>query len=409
MAGATVSPLARFPLFTTFTRPSILAGGIQLGTQPTYITYAPYPDGQGDVTWQGAEFGLSAPTGANVTLIQVSVTLRVSNTTAYPSVTAQLYAGGVPIGSAQALTPSINLITETLTYTGGIPPANLSSLALQVKFHSAAMGLAYVHQAYATANYSFANSVGIITVAGVASVASPVLTVHNPFAYLVAAGSSVLSLTPGFAKHTTAGNLLIAWTFSNSGSSTFDTTYLTTPPGFSSGLPWEVLSGGVPMWYQNNCYAGEAPPAVFSSPATFPMSQLAEFTNARGLDQSGTFPSPSSSNFALTASAQDTKSNDLVIGCLIWGGANMTPVISGASGTDSSGAVLPTGVVTNASTTGQLPAIIYWGQASAPAGPGVDTINGTLNVFDAGGGVIASFFAVQNTPSSGYAASMSSM
>ena len=111
----------------------------------------------------------------------------------------------------------------------------------------------------------------------------------------------------------------------------------------------------------------------------------------------------------VTASAPDTKSGNLVVACLIWGGANMTPVTAGATGVDSSGTVLPSGVISNAATTGQLPAIIFWGQASPPAGPGMDAISGTLNVFDAGGGVVASFFAVQNVPPTVYAASMSSM
>ncbi len=406
MAGATVAPLARFPLSVTFTYPAITNGGMHLGTQPGYQTYMPYPDGQGDVIWQGTQFGLSAPAGANVWRIQVTVTHRVSSTTAYPLVTGQLYAGGVPIGSPVALTPSITLITETITYTAGIPPANLSSLALQVKFHSAAMGLAYVHQASATASYSFASAAGIITIAGKTSVPAPQITVHNPVAYLVSAGTSVNSLTPAFGQRTTQGNLLIAWTFSNSGSATFDTT--------CSNPNWVLIgtSGGAfgwrAMWYRNNCQRGEAPP-VFTSPATFPMSQLAEFGNARGLDRSGTVASPAVSNFTVTAAAPDTKSGNLVVACLIWSGANMTPVTSGASGTDSSGAPLNLGIISNAATTGQLPAIIYYAQASPPAGPGADAISGTLNVFDAGGGVVASFFAVQNPPPVAYAASMASM
>ena len=406
MAGATVSPLARFPLFTSMGFPSILAGGMYLGTQPTYLTYMPYPDGQGDVIWQGNQFGMTAPAGANVTLIQVNITHRVSNTAAYPSVTAQLYAGGLAIGNAQNLTPSINLITETVTYTGGIPPANLSSLAVQVKFHSAAMGLAYVHQAYATANYSFANSVGIITVTGTTTVADPQLTVHYPAARMIAAGPAVLSLSPSFGQPTTAGSLLVAYTFSNSGSATFDTT--------CNDPKWTLIgtSGGAfgwrGMWYKNNCFAHEVAP-IFTSTATFPQSQLAEFANARGLDQYGTVTSPSQSNFTLTANAPDTFSGDLIVACLIWAGANMTPATIGVTGVDSGGNGCGGGVITNATTTGQLPSAIFWGQASPPAGPGVDTINGTLNIFDAGGGVVASFFAVQNIPPPVYAASMSSM
>jgi len=407
MAGATVTPLARFPLFTSMGFPVIHANQpFILAAQPAYLTYMPYPDGQGDVIWQGAEFGLTAPNGANVTLVEISVTHRVSNTTAYPSVTAQVYASGSPVGSPKAFTPSITLITETITVTSGITASALSSLAVRLKFHSAAMGLAYVHQAYATANYSFANAVGIITVAGTTSVASPRLTVSYPTAHLVAAGASVQSLSPSFGKPVTAGSLLIAWTFSNSGSATFDTT--------CSNPQWILIgtSGGAfgwrAMWYRNNCNAGEAPP-VFTSTATFPASQLAEFANARGLDQYGVVASPSQSDFTVSASAPDTKSGDLVVASLIWAGANFTPATIGVTGADSSGAALPSGVISNAATTGQLPAAIFWGQASPPAGPGTDAITGTLNVFAAGGGVVASFFAVQNIPPVIYAASMSSM
>lgn len=408
MAGVTISPLTRFPLSCNMGIPVIHANQpFILPSQPAYITYMPYPDGQGDIIWQGAEFGLTAPANSNVTLIQVNVTHRVSNVTTYPLITAQLYAGGVPIGASRSLTPSISLITETLTYTGGIPPANLSSLALQVKFHSVAMGLAYVHQAYATANYSFANAVGVITVAGASSVPAPQLTVHYPVASLVAAGAAVQSLSPSFGKPVTAGSLLIAWTFSNSGSATFDTT--------CNSPSWILIgtSGGAfgwrAMWYRSNCSANEAAP-VFSSVNTFPASQLAEFRNARGLDQYGAIASPSQSDFALTSSAPDTCSGDLVVGSLIWAGANLTPVTLGATGIDSGGGVISGGFISNAATTGQLPAGIFWGQANPPAGPGVDTINGTLNnVFAAGGGIVASFFAVQNIPPVIYAASMSSM
>ena len=98
-----------------------------------------------------------------------------------------------------------------------------------------------------------------------------------------------------------------------------------------------------------------------------------------------------------------------MVASIIWAGANLTPATIGVTGADSSGAALPAGVISNAATTGQLPAVIFWGQASPPAGPGTDAITGTLNVFAAGGGVVASFFAVQNIPPVIYAASMSSM
>jgi hypothetical protein len=407
MAAATVSPLARFPLFTTFTIPVIQANQpFTLPAQPACLTYMPYPDGQGDITWQGAEFGLSAPAGANVTLIQVTVTHRVSDTTAYPSVTAQLYAGGSPIGSPAAFTPSITLITETITYTAGITPANLATLAVRLTFHSAAMGLAYVHQAYATANYSFASAVGIITVAGTTRIGVPALTVHTPVPRLVSLGTAVQALTPAFGTITSQGNLLIGWTFSNSGSASFDTT--------CSDPQWTLIghSGGVfswrALWYKSNCHARETPP-VFTSPGGVLMSQLAEFTNARGLDQSGTYPSPSSADFTMSATSQDTASGDLITGIAIWAGANDTPAVPTLTGTDSGGNTLPVSTTTNGATTGWLPYAFTWARASPAAGPGTDSLTGGLNIFDGGGGIIASFFAYQVPAPVTYAASMASM
>ena len=121
MAGATVAPLARFPLFISMGYPAVLAGGLTLGIQPGYMSYLPYPDGWTDTTWQGNLFGLSAPDGANVTNIAVTVTYRVSAISAYDLILAQVYAGGDPVGTPASFTPSSTPATGTVTVTTELP------------------------------------------------------------------------------------------------------------------------------------------------------------------------------------------------------------------------------------------------------------------------------------------------
>lgn len=410
MTNATVTPLARFPLFTSFTVPQILAGGLHLGTQTASMTYMPHPDGQGDVTWQGAQFGLTAPAGANITYVSVTVSYRVSGVASYSGITAQLYAGASPVGSPATFTPSIGSAdqvpaTGTVVVRSGFTPATLPNLAVQVTFHSAQAGLAYVYHAYATAEYSFANSVGIITVSGKAAITGPALSVHFPSVRLISAGTAVQNYAPAFGKPVTSRSLLIGWTFSNSSSASFDTTCST------AGWLLANTAGGAfawrALWYKLNAQTGENPPVFSSAGATTPMSQLYEFTNAGKLDQSGGFASGSQQLFTMSASAPDTASGDMIAGIMLWSGSGTTPATPVVSGTDSSGTPLALWTFTNSNTSGQVPFAFSWGQASPPAGPGESSMTGTLSEFDFGGGVIASFKAVtilsQGSPYAAYA------
>ena len=95
----TVTPVARFPCIASFDFPVVTASTLELGAQTGLQTYMPYPDAMGDVTWQGAQFGLSAPAGANITDVQITVTHRISNALAFDQVTAQVWAGDVPVGA----------------------------------------------------------------------------------------------------------------------------------------------------------------------------------------------------------------------------------------------------------------------------------------------------------------------
>lgn len=409
MTDATVTPLARFPLFTSMGFPVLLANQpVALGAQPEYLTFLPHPDGQGDVTWQGGEFGLTAPDGANVTNVAVTVTYRVSSVTAYPEITAQLYANSSPVGSPASFTPVQTQapVTGIITVRTGISAAHLSTLAVQVTFHSAQAGLGYVYHAYATADYSFADAVGTITVAGNAAIAAPVVSVHPPGMYLRSAGTLAQTLSPAFGAITIPDDLLLGWTFSNSSSGTFETT--------CSNPAWQLLghAGGAfgwrGLWCKPLCGSHEAAPVFSSSGASEVMSQLLEFTGCKLIpDQAGT-NTTAGSNFSVSASASDTASGDFIAGILTWAGSNLTPVLAGVSGADSSGAALPLNTISNGTTTGELPYVFAWGQATPPAGPGADSITASLPVFDAGSGIIASFVADRFPPPPAYAAAMSS-
>jgi len=389
MAGATVTPLARFPLFTSIGVPAITAGGLVLGVQPGYMTYMPYPDGEGDVTWKGDLFGLTAPAGSNVWYIAVTITYRVSTLAAFSLITAQLYIAGSPVGSPASFTPSITPATGTVFYTGGVTPADLPTLAVQVTFHQTRIGLAYVTQAYAAADYSSADSVGIFTVTGKTSSAVPALQVSSPAtATLVAQGAVVQTLIPSFGQPTTAGDLLIGWTLNNSSSPTFDTT--------CNDPAWALIGyaggsyGWRSLWYRAGCAAGEIAP-VFSGGGAFSMSQLLEFSGVTALDQSGAFYT-ASPDFTMSESATDTTSGDLVVAVTIWGGGSaVTPITSSVTGTDSSGAALALTTYTNDSTTGQAPYAFTWGQAGIPVGPGLTGISATLSAYGNSAAILATF------------------
>ena len=368
MAGATIAPLTRFACTTSMGYPSILAGGLLLGAQPEYMTYMPYPDGQGNVTWQGGEFGFSAPDGANITLAAITVTHRVSDTTAYPAISAQIYAGGSPVGAPAVFTPSITPIAETVSVTSGISADALPSLAVQVTFQEAQEGLGYVYHAYATVNYSFADSVGIITVAGRASIPVPSVSVTPPVAELVAAGSAAESFSPSFGQPTAKGDLLIGWTFCNSSSASFNITC--ADPSWTLANTAGESYGWSGLWYKINCGAAEVPPTFSSSGASFVMSQLLEFSHqVVAFDQTGTFTNNSGPDFTVAASAPDTASGNLIIGLATWSGPDATPVTASISGSDSSGTPVTYSTVSNAATTGQIPFAVAWAQASPRPAP----------------------------------------
>lgn len=390
MAGATVPLLLRVAGSATITPPALTAGGMHLlPWTPTQI-YMPHPDGMGDVTWQGAQFGFSAAAGANITYAGITVTHRVSDVNAYDLITAQIYASGSPVGTPATFTPSTTYITETVSVTGGITQAALPTLAVQVTFHQVAMGMAYVHQAYAAVNYSFADSVGIITVAGTCTMTAPTVTVHPPHVTLVGAGTAGQNLSPVFAQPTTAGNMLLAWVFSNSSVSTFDTT--------CNDPSWTLVryNGGafawISLWQKTRCKRAETPPQ-FTTGASTPLTQLLEFSGVTALDQAGIGTTGSDPRVTtLTTASRDTRSGDLVFGVCVWPGANPTPATVTLTGTDSSGTTLTLNKSDNSATAGQIPWATGWAQASAPAGPGQDTITGSVNIFDFGDGIIASFW-----------------
>jgi hypothetical protein len=110
--------------------------------------YMPYPSGQGDLIWQGGEFGLVL-SGASSAI--VSVTHRVSDPNAFSSITARLYIGSIPVGAPAQFRRSMTYVTDSVTAHTGINADNLPLLSVRVTWHQVAPGLAYVQHSYATA------------------------------------------------------------------------------------------------------------------------------------------------------------------------------------------------------------------------------------------------------------------
>ena len=389
MTNAAIAPIRRFPLTSSVTFPAITAEGMTLTNTLLCQTYMPYPDGQADVIWQGNKFGLSAPAGSYITYAAVTVKHRVSVVSAFSSITAQLWAGGVPVGSPKAFTPSINYITETIVTQVGFPSANVGTLAIRLTYHQAVMGLIYVSHAAADVAYSFANSIGIIPIALNVNVASPVLTVTMPPVSLVSQGSTVQTPLPAFGQPTAAGNLLLAWVFSNSSSPTLEIT-CNNPTWFLvqvEGGPFAWLT----LWAKPVSVSNEVAP-IFSTGGSTPLAQLLEFTGANSADQVGIGVETVDPRVVIvTNSGADSRSGDLVFGVCAWPGANPTPATITLTGNDGSGAALALNTSNNASTSLQIPWMTGWAQAGGAAGPGGDTMIGSLSEFDFGIGVIASF------------------
>lgn len=80
-----------------------------------------------------------------------------------------------------------------------------------------------------------------------------------------------------------------------------------------------------------------------------------------------------------------------MFGVCVWPGANPTPATITLTGQSGPGTALALNTASNTATTNQIPWITGWAQAGAAAGPAGDTMTGTLNIFDFGQGLIASF------------------
>lgn len=377
-------------------------GGPVTVTPPSFTctSYMPHPAGQGDITWKGNLFGFPAPAaGAQVQRIAVTVTHRVSDVAAFSGVTAQVYAGASPVGSPASLTLSATNISDTFTVTTGYAAAQLPDLAVRVNWHAVAPGLAYITSAYAQASYSFPASITGFTIDPVAAFPQATPNVGLPPVALVSAGAVSASLSPSFGQPTTAGDLLVAWVSSNSGSATFDTAVTGAGwllAGFTgTAFEWNSL------WYKPGCSRAESPP-VFSSTggqATSPLSGLLEFRNARYLDQVAGTTATQSLTFA-PASA-DTASGDLVFAFAAWGTSSAGPASITMTGTDSSGAALPLSVSDNAASAGHQFWVTGWAQAGQPFGPVTDSVTAGIGMFGNGGGVLASFKAFSAAGSQG--------
>ena len=248
-------------------------------------------------------------------------------------------------------------------------------------------------QVYAELSYSYSDSIGIYSITGAHIVSNIKPALNPPQAALVSCGSAVQTLSPSFGQSTSAGDVLLAWVFSNTGASSFNTT--------CSNPNWTLVDyagaafGWTSLWYRENCLAGETAPVFTSSGATGPYSQLAEFRNVGVLDQFGTATS-GNQNITLAMGSTDTQSGDFVAGILFWAGGNQTPVTITASAVDSSGSAMTLNTTsTNQGTTGQNAYLFFWGQASNGIGPGVDTVTGSLSTFDGAQGIMGSFTPFQ--------------
>ncbi len=362
--------------------------------------YMVYPAGQGDLIWQGGVFGLTAPTSggltANVWQVKVTISHYCSNPSAFSGVTAQIYDTNTStVVGSQPFTLSDTLVTETITLTTGFTAADIPDLAARLVWHQTAVGYAAVQHSYAEISWSYSDSIGSVTIDPVASMPAPSVSVAPlPVPRLVSQGAAAFSFSPSFGKTTTAGNLLLAWVYSNSSSASFTTTCSDpswTPAGHAgTSFGWKSL------WYKLDCGHGETAPVFNDIAASSPMSQLLEFSGVYALDQVAA--NSSSTNVTYTAASPDTASGDLIFGFCTFNGTNMGPATITMSGKDSYGAALALNVADNASSGGITQYwATGWAQASAPAGPSTDTMTAGIGFFAGAGGLMASF-TVQAAP-----------
>jgi hypothetical protein len=202
-------------------------------------------------------------------------------------------------------------------------------------------------------------------------------------------------ISPSFGQATTAGNLLIAFLSSISGSA--------TNPFSTGAAGWQqaAASGGAyqwaAIWYKENCASGETAPVFSLSDGIASAGMLAEFSGGAVsgvLDQSG---GTAGSYPALTGqcTAPDTAGSDLVIVSAAWNpGASSAPANVITDGTGSSVTV----TAYTEAATGDYQYDFCWGIAGT-AGDDEDYFSGTLSSYSAGGCCIASFLAASGTVS----------
>jgi hypothetical protein len=374
--------------------PVIAASGVR---PPAFAgqAYMVYPAGQGDLIWQGGVFGLSAPTSggliANVWQVMVTVSHHCSSPAAFSSVTAQIYdtSTSTVIGS-KAFTLSSTQVTETITLTTGFTAADVPDLAVRMVWHQTAPGYATVQHSYAEISYSYSDSIGSVEIDPVAQFGTTAINVTPPPVALVSQGSAAFSFTPSFGKATAAGDLLLAWVYSNSSNASFGTSC--ADPSWTLAGHAGGMFGWRSLWYKPHCKAAETAPVFSDTAASEPLSQLLEFSGAAALDQvTGATGTP---DVTYTAPGPDTASGDLVFGFATWNGSNAGPTTITLSGTDSHGTALALTQADNHTSTGVQFWATGWAQASAPAGPGTDTMTADLGFFAGGGGMMASFKAI---------------
>jgi hypothetical protein len=213
---------------------------------------------------------------------------------------------------------------------------------------------------------------------------------------LVKLGAVSSSLSPSFGQPTTAGNLLVAWVFTNDSPATNPLS--TTSPGWVQATP---AGGGGPyewttVFYKADCGASEtAPTFADSGGGSGPLSLLGEFSGgatASVLDSSGT--GSGSSTQTATNAAPDAAGGDLIIFASVWNGGNTGGTFT-TTMADSSGASVTPAVTGNSGAGGGV-TVFYgfsWGVAGAVTGAGEDTATGNLSVYSGGGSAIASFKA----------------
>lgn len=393
MAGATVALYLRIGCTQQVNFPTITAGKISLGSTSSVAgsTYIQYPSGQGDIIWQGAKFGFVAPggSGAQVQRIVFQLNHRVGVAASFSSASAQVYAGASPIGSPFSLTVSASYVTDTFTLSSGYSASQLPNLAVRITYHAIAPSLVFVNQLSAQASYSFPNAITPFAITGITTFPAPLPHVTLPRWREIATGQQVFSLAPSFGQSPGAGSLLVGWVFSNSGSASFDTT--------CSDPSWTVAThaGGafawLSLWYKLSAKGGDSAPS-FSTPASAPMSQLAEFSVGIGtqLDRTGVNTSGSSA-ITVSASNPDTKSGDLMIAIVTWGGSNHGPAVINYAGTDSASNPMMTWQSQNPLSSGIQFYAFGWGQTGQAFAPGNDSVTANLGIFAGAQAVLASF------------------